>query len=118
VSWSAEWKPPLNSQINALKEKIHARMMNSLLQCGYKIQGDAQMLVPVDTGRLKTSVSVKMENEIVYIGTNVFMENMLNMERVFMRKVDKEGRLPGFIMRLMGNIRAFTGRKDRVHLPG
>lgn len=72
MSWSAEWKPPLNSQMNALKEKIHARTMRALLQCGYKIQGDAQKLVPVDTGRLKTSISVKMENEIVYIGTNVF----------------------------------------------
>jgi len=71
MSWSAEWRPPLESQMNALSEKIHLRALNALLQSGYKVQGDAKRLVPVDVGDLRSSIQVYMENETVYVGTGL-----------------------------------------------
>lgn len=72
MNWYAEWKPPLENQMNTLSEKIRLKAMEALIQGGHKIEGDAKKLVPVDLGHLRSRIGVKVENEVVYVGTNVF----------------------------------------------
>lgn len=54
---------------DALLEKIE----RGLIACGLTAEGHAKSLCPVDTGRLRNSITnqVDMTDQAVYIGTNV-----------------------------------------------
>lgn len=50
-----------------------AAVLRALERCGSQAEGYAKDLVPVDTGRLRNSISHKVDDaeKVVYIGTNV-----------------------------------------------
>lgn len=53
--------------------EFDAAMLRALERCGSQAEGYAKDLVPVDTGRLRNSISHKVDDaeKVVYIGTNV-----------------------------------------------
>lgn len=44
--------------------------LRALERCGSEAEGYAKDLVPVDTGNLRNSISHKVDDHVVYIGTN------------------------------------------------
>ena len=56
-----------------IAESIKNAIMKSLEEIGLKAEGDAKKLCPVDTGRLRNSITHRVEGgeKAVYIGTNV-----------------------------------------------
>lgn len=53
--------------------EFDAAVLRALERCGSQAEGYAKDLVPVDTGRLRNSISHKVDDaeKAVYIGTNV-----------------------------------------------
>lgn len=53
--------------------EFNAAVLRALERCGSQAEGYAKDLVPVDTGRLRNSISHKVDDaeKAVYIGTNV-----------------------------------------------
>lgn len=56
-----------------VQEAFHTACLRALERCGMEAEGYAKDLVPVDTGRLRNSISHKVDDgeAAVYIGTNV-----------------------------------------------
>ena len=46
------------------------RLLGALEKCGMTAEGYAKKLAPVDTGNLRNSISHKVSDDAVYIGTN------------------------------------------------
>ena len=55
-----------------VQEAFRAACLRALERCGMEAEGYAKDLVPVDTGRLRNSISHKVDEEepAVYIGSN------------------------------------------------
>lgn len=51
--------------------EMRAKVYQSLEQIGYMAETNVKMLVPVDTGRLKQSITHSVSDNSVTIGTNV-----------------------------------------------
>lgn len=51
--------------------EMNARKRIALLAIGAAAEGHAKALTPVDTGRLRNSISHMADNDAAYIGTNV-----------------------------------------------
>ena len=53
--------------------EFSASLLRALERCGSQAEGYAKDLTPVDTGRLRNSISHKVDDaeKVVYIGTNV-----------------------------------------------
>lgn len=56
-----------------IKESVHSAIMTALEEIGLVAEGYAKRLCPVDTGRLRNSIThaLNMDEEAVYIGSNV-----------------------------------------------
>lgn len=54
-----------------IKEKMIAARERSLEKIGLVAEGYAKRLCPVDTGRLRNSITHEVEDDSVYIGSNV-----------------------------------------------
>lgn len=56
-----------------VQEAFHAACLRALERCGMEAEGYAKDLAPVDTGRLRNSISHQVDDSenAVYIGTNV-----------------------------------------------
>lgn len=54
-------------------DEFHAAVLRALERCGSQAEGYAKDLAPVDTGRLRNSISHQVDDSenAVYIGTNV-----------------------------------------------
>lgn len=61
----------IDSNAGAIKEALDAQLAAGLEAVGLTAEGHAKQLCPVDTGRLRNSISHAVEGETVYIGTNV-----------------------------------------------
>ncbi len=63
----------------AIQRSIVPSLMKALEKVGLVAEGYAKMLCPVDTGRLRNSITHQLKGLSVYIGTNVeyapFVEN-------------------------------------------
>lgn len=60
------------NNLDEVKEALAERVALALETIGMKAEGYASMLAPVDTGRLKNSITHEMEgDDTVCIGTNV-----------------------------------------------
>lgn len=69
--------------VKAAKDEMIARALEAV---GLQAEGNVIPLVPVDTGRLKNSITHVVEGETAYVGTNVeyapyVPQNLLNMVR-------------------------------------
>lgn len=53
------------------KSEIQDKLLRALETCGLVAEGYAKKLCPVDTGRLRNSISHAESNNEEYIGTNV-----------------------------------------------
>lgn len=51
--------------------ELDAAVVRALTMIGIKAEGNAKKLCPVDTGRLRNSISWAVRDDSVYIGTNV-----------------------------------------------
>lgn len=58
-----------NSQ--QFKEALESQLQTALEAVGIKAEGYAKGLSPVDTGRLRNSISHTVQDDAAYIGTNV-----------------------------------------------
>lgn len=56
---------------NLFKEEFEAACKRALERCGMQAEGYAKDLTPVDTGNLRGSITHKVVENEVYIGTNV-----------------------------------------------
>ena len=54
----------------AVKERLKAAILRALERCGLQAEGYAKDLAPVDTGNLRNSITHKVVDDSVYIGTN------------------------------------------------
>lgn len=54
-----------------VKAKIEAALEKGLEECGIQAESYAKALAPVDTGRLRNSISHAVDGDTAYIGTNV-----------------------------------------------
>ena len=56
-----------------VKSELLEKIERGLIACGLTAEGHAKSLCPVDTGRLRNSITnqVDMSEQAVYIGTNV-----------------------------------------------
>lgn len=56
-----------------VKDELLEKIERGLIACGLVAEGHAKSLCPVDTGRLRNSITnqVDMSEQAVYIGTNV-----------------------------------------------
>ena len=52
------------------REAFEAVCKRALERCGMQAEGYAKDLVPVDTGNLRNSITHKVAEDVVYIGTN------------------------------------------------
>ena len=52
------------------REAFEAACKRALERCGMQAEGYAKDLVPVDTGNLRNSITHKVAEDVVYIGTN------------------------------------------------
>ena len=52
------------------QEAFEAACKRALERCGMQAEGYAKDLVPVDTGNLRNSITHKVAEDVVYIGTN------------------------------------------------
>lgn len=57
-----------SSQVKATKDEAVARALEAI---GLQAEGYAKMLAPVDTGRLRNSLTHTVEGSTAFIGTNV-----------------------------------------------
>lgn len=57
--------------IGRLKQAVEEAAERGLEMCGQKARDYASMLAPVDTGRLAGSMESVVQEQAVYIGTNV-----------------------------------------------
>lgn len=55
---------------NLLREEFEAACKRALERCGMQAEGYAKDLTPVDTGNLRNSITHKVVENEVYIGTN------------------------------------------------
>lgn len=57
----------------AIEESVHKAVMTALEEIGLVAEGYAKRACPVDTGRLRNSIThaLNMDEEAVYIGSNV-----------------------------------------------
>lgn len=66
----------LINRLNASKTSVQIATVKGVKRAGLLVQGDAQRLVPVDTGRLRTSITTTVEETptgaVAEVGTNVF----------------------------------------------
>lgn len=65
----SEWKLEDHSTevLKATKEQI----ANALESCGQACEGHAKLVCPVDTGRLRNSITHTVNGDAAYIGSNV-----------------------------------------------
>ena len=60
-----------NNNANEVLEEFHEQIDVALETIGLVAEGYAKRLCPVDTGRLRNSISHAVDNNAAYIGTNV-----------------------------------------------
>lgn len=60
-----------NNNANGVLEEFHEQIDAALETIGLVAEGYAKRLCPVDTGRLRNSISHAVDNNAAYIGTNV-----------------------------------------------
>lgn len=60
-----------NNNANEVLEEFHEQIAVALETIGLVAEGYAKRLCPVDTGRLRNSISHAVDNNAAYIGTNV-----------------------------------------------
>ena len=60
-----------NNNANEVLEEFHEQIDVALETIGLVAEGYAKRLCPVDTGRLRNSISHAVDNSAAYIGTNV-----------------------------------------------
>ena len=60
-----------NNNANEVLEEFHEQIAVALETMGLVAEGYAKRLCPVDTGRLRSSITHTTDNEAAYIGTNV-----------------------------------------------
>lgn len=63
----------INSNFDEAHRELYAAMERALEKCGLTAEAYAKLICPVDTGRLRSSITheVRMSENAVYIGTNV-----------------------------------------------
>lgn len=61
----------ITNNSDEIKRALDAQLAAGLEAVGLTAEGHAKQLCPVDTGRLRNSISHAVEGETVYIGTNV-----------------------------------------------
>ena len=54
-----------------LKNMVNSKAHDAVQKGCYLVEGDAKKLVPVDTGRLRASITNEVEEEVGRVGTNV-----------------------------------------------
>ena len=54
-----------------LIQKVNNETRKALLKACIMVEGDAKILVPVDTGRLRSSITHEVEKTVGRVGTNV-----------------------------------------------
>lgn len=60
-----------NNNANEVLEEFHEQIAVALETIGLVAEGYAKRLCPVDTGRLRNSITHATDDEAAYIGTNV-----------------------------------------------
>ena len=61
----------VESHADEVLNELHSKMETALEMIGLKAEGYAKGYCPVDTGRLRNSISHTADNDSAYIGTNV-----------------------------------------------
>ena len=61
----------VNSNAELIKKASDEAIARALEAIGLQAEGYAKLLAPVDTGRLRNSISHEVSDQTVYIGTNV-----------------------------------------------
>lgn len=61
----------LEDHSDEVKRELSSRIPIALEECGLVAEGYAKRLCPVDTGRLRNSISHTVGDFVCYIGTNV-----------------------------------------------
>ena len=63
----------IESNVNEVKEALQEKIEAGLIAVGLTAEGNAKQLCPVDTGRLRNSITnqVLVDEKAVIIGTNV-----------------------------------------------
>jgi len=61
----------VKSNIDLLNAEVAKKIPIALEKCGLVAEGYAKRLSPVDTGRLRNSITHTTDDDTVYIGTNV-----------------------------------------------
>ena len=67
----AETSIELTDNSDLFKDAFDDAIARALEKVGLTAEGYAKMKCPVDTGRLRNSITHEVNNETVYIGTNV-----------------------------------------------
>lgn len=73
MTFKSEWRPDWGTFTKKLQDKMREAAYKSLFRGGYLIQGDARRLCPVNTGLLRSSITVEGNFSGLYvkIGTNL-----------------------------------------------
>lgn len=61
----------LTNNAGAFRDEMAEKVETALEMCGFLGEGYAKLLCPVDTGRLRSSISHAPDGNTEYIGTNV-----------------------------------------------
>lgn len=61
----------IDDHSDEVKAEIEAALLKGLEECGITAETYAKLKSPVDTGRLKNSISHTVDGDTAYIGTNV-----------------------------------------------
>lgn len=66
-----EFNITFTSHADAAKEALTAALAQALEEIGFAAEGYAKLACPVDTGRLRNSISHAVDGKAAVIGTNV-----------------------------------------------
>lgn len=58
--------------VREFESRFKEEIMKLLMRVGYKIEAEAKERCPVDTGRLRSSITTQRDKDSVVIGSNVF----------------------------------------------
>ena len=61
----------IENNSNLVREELELAVKRALTKCGLQAQTFSKSLCPVDTGNLRNSISYEVNDNTVYIGTNV-----------------------------------------------
>lgn len=68
-----KWEPDINDFFNAMFARVRNAGWYELVRGGWKINADAKMMAPVNTGLLRSTITVESDyaNMVVKIGTHL-----------------------------------------------